>query len=146
MRSRCGGWAGGPSNTFSVVGEKSMSSSRSLQTGVYGSRRLIKRYSYLTVYSLIVFAAIVFQVSATVTWTYGSVRASRSLHRVLLDSLLRSTFRSVLNGIAVDDTELMFRWLDVTPTSRVVARCTQDIQAGDRHISSRISESAPDIS
>lgn len=23
------------------------------------------------------------------------------------------------------------RWLDVTPTSRVIARCTQDIQAGE---------------
>lgn len=25
---------------------------------------------------------------------------------------------------------MVFRWLDITPTSRVIARCTQDIQAG----------------
>lgn len=25
---------------------------------------------------------------------------------------------------------MLDRWLDVTPTSRVIARCTQDIQAG----------------
>ncbi len=25
---------------------------------------------------------------------------------------------------------LLFRWLDTTPTSRIIARCTQDIRAG----------------
>jgi ABC-type multidrug transport system fused ATPase/permease subunit len=31
-----------------------------------------------------------------------------------------------------------FRWLDKTPTSRVIARCTEDIQAVDGSISNQV--------
>ncbi|KAJ7745467.1 P-loop containing nucleoside triphosphate hydrolase protein [Mycena maculata] len=45
----------------------------------------------------------------------GTFRASRTIHRDLVHSFLGTTFR----------------WLDVTPTSRILARCTVDIQAVD---------------
>ncbi|THH01300.1 hypothetical protein EW026_g1369 [Hermanssonia centrifuga] len=70
----------------------------------------------------LVLGVVLFHISASLTWTCGSIRASRSIHRQLLTSLLGSTFR----------------WLDVTPTSRVIARCTQDIQAVDGDIASNL--------
>ncbi|KAF9007748.1 P-loop containing nucleoside triphosphate hydrolase protein [Hymenopellis radicata] len=48
-------------------------------------------------------------------FVYGILRASRSLHHQLVQSILGTTLR----------------WLDTTPTSRVIARCTQDIRAVD---------------
>jgi hypothetical protein len=47
--------------------------------------------------------------------------ASRKIHDRLVVSLLGSTFR----------------WLDQTPVSRVIARCTQDIQAVDGSVASQ---------
>ncbi|PPQ71821.1 hypothetical protein CVT26_007735 [Gymnopilus dilepis] len=45
----------------------------------------------------------------------GVLRSSRVIHAQLIDSVFTSTFR----------------WLDETPTGRIVARCTQDINALD---------------
>ncbi|KAG1858585.1 hypothetical protein C8R48DRAFT_775022 [Suillus tomentosus] len=45
----------------------------------------------------------------------GSMRASRTIHKKLVQSVLGTTLR----------------WLDTTPTSRVITRCTQDIRAID---------------
>ncbi|KAF4617652.1 hypothetical protein D9613_005677 [Agrocybe pediades] len=45
----------------------------------------------------------------------GSLRASRRINRLLVDSILGSTLR----------------WLDETPTARIITRCTQDIRAVD---------------
>ncbi|KAG2065985.1 P-loop containing nucleoside triphosphate hydrolase protein [Suillus decipiens] len=45
----------------------------------------------------------------------GSMRASRTIHKKLVQSILGTTLR----------------WLDTTPTSRVITRCTQDIRAID---------------
>ncbi|RDB25958.1 ATP-binding cassette transporter abc4 [Hypsizygus marmoreus] len=50
---------------------------------------------------------------ASVAYIFGTIRASRKLHSDLIASVLSATLR----------------WLDVTPTSRLIARCTQDIQA-----------------
>jgi ABC-type multidrug transport system fused ATPase/permease subunit len=47
--------------------------------------------------------------------TFAQIRVSRVVHNKLTGSLLSSTFR----------------WLDTTPTSRIIARCTQDIQSID---------------
>ncbi|KAF8201224.1 P-loop containing nucleoside triphosphate hydrolase protein [Mycena galopus ATCC 62051] len=49
----------------------------------------------------------------------GIIRASKSIHRDLIDSVLGTTLR----------------WLDTTPTSRVITRCTQDIRAIDNSVS-----------
>ncbi|TFK76776.1 hypothetical protein BDN72DRAFT_873327 [Pluteus cervinus] len=48
-------------------------------------------------------------------FVYGQVRASRTIHRLLIDAILGTTLR----------------WLDTTPISRVIARCTQDIRSLD---------------
>ncbi|KAJ3558885.1 hypothetical protein NM688_g664 [Phlebia brevispora] len=70
---------------------------------------------YLGMYSILVVSAILSYVYGQVVYTYGSLRASRVLHHTLVSALLGSTFR----------------WLDTTPTSRVITRCTQDIEAVD---------------
>ena len=49
-----------------------------------------------------------------IIFVYGALRASRTIHRDLVTSVLGTTLR----------------WLDKTPTSRIITRCTQDIQAG----------------
>ncbi|KZT36273.1 P-loop containing nucleoside triphosphate hydrolase protein [Sistotremastrum suecicum HHB10207 ss-3] len=48
-------------------------------------------------------------------FTFGMVRASRSLHQRLMNSILTCTLR----------------WLDTTPISRVLTRCSQDCQSID---------------
>ncbi|KZP30629.1 multidrug resistance-associated ABC transporter [Athelia psychrophila] len=74
---------------------------------------------YLAVYVLsLAFDAAVFTVGSVI-WLYGALRVSRSIHKELVDSVLGTTLR----------------WLDKTPTSRVVARTTQDIRALDGPIS-----------
>ncbi|KAH9041259.1 hypothetical protein EDB85DRAFT_1921835 [Lactarius pseudohatsudake] len=70
---------------------------------------------YLTVYALILLGYSVY--------VYGAVRASRTIHRTLIESVLGTTLR----------------WLDTTPTSRVITRVTQDIRALDGPISNTFS-------
>ncbi|KAH9929015.1 P-loop containing nucleoside triphosphate hydrolase protein [Epithele typhae] len=50
--------------------------------------------------------------------TTGSLRASAIVHKRLLASVLGTTLR----------------WLDMTPTSRIITRCTTDIQSIDNNI------------
>ncbi|KAI1792393.1 P-loop containing nucleoside triphosphate hydrolase protein [Ganoderma leucocontextum] len=52
-------------------------------------------------------------------YVYGSIRASKIIHKDLVATILGSTLR----------------WLDMTPTSRIIARCTADVQAVDTSIS-----------
>jgi ABC-type multidrug transport system fused ATPase/permease subunit len=71
-------------------------------------------------YYLGIYGTIVVFIVSTYIWTDGmstfaQIRVSRIIHKKLTGSLLSSTFR----------------WLDTTPTSRIIARCTQDIQSID---------------
>ncbi|KAK0192566.1 hypothetical protein F5146DRAFT_1040501 [Armillaria mellea] len=50
-----------------------------------------------------------------VVYVFGTIRASRSIHQMLMVSILSTTLR----------------WLDITPASRIIARCTLDIRAVD---------------
>lgn len=70
---------------------------------------------YLTIYILMLCAAITMYCVGYAFYYVGSIRASRDIHKRLIDSILGTTLR----------------WLDKTPTSRVIARCTQDIRAVD---------------
>ncbi|TFY83125.1 hypothetical protein EWM64_g881 [Hericium alpestre] len=70
---------------------------------------------YLTVYCLLVLTSIVLYSGAFVNYVFGQLRASKSVHRKLIESILGTTLR----------------WLDTTPTSRVITRCTQDVRAVD---------------
>ncbi|KAG5648264.1 hypothetical protein DXG03_006223 [Asterophora parasitica] len=76
-------------------------------------------FYYLSVYGSLLAVSVALYCISFVVFIYGAIRASRSIHKQLLESILGTTLR----------------WLDVTPTSRVIARCTQDIRAVDGPIS-----------
>ena len=52
-----------------------------------------KRCSYLGMYCVIVLLAILSSVYCTLVYTFGTLRASRTIHERLVKSLLGSTFR-----------------------------------------------------
>ena len=65
----------------------------------------------------------------------GTQRASRSINAKLVDSVLGSTLRSVrLAGSGFLTDILCSSWLDETPTSRIITRCTQDIGTVDGNL------------
>ncbi|EIW62518.1 multidrug resistance-associated ABC transporter [Trametes versicolor FP-101664 SS1] len=70
---------------------------------------------YLSIYGLLVFATIASYAVAWLFYISGSMHASRIIHSKLVTSILGTTLR----------------WLDTTPTSRIIARCTADMQAVD---------------
>ncbi|KAL4243414.1 ATP-binding cassette transporter C [Abortiporus biennis] len=70
---------------------------------------------YLSYYALAVFASFLFYSTSNATFTIGANRASRIIHDLLIKSVFGTTFR----------------WLDRTPISRIIARCTADIQSID---------------
>ncbi|EKM51069.1 uncharacterized protein PHACADRAFT_199901 [Phanerochaete carnosa HHB-10118-sp] len=81
----------------------------------YATKNDVDAPYYLVMYSAIVVVTTIFFLTQSLTDSWGRIRASRAIHRELAESVLGTTFR----------------WLDVTPTSRVITRFTQDIQAVD---------------
>ncbi|KAI0085661.1 hypothetical protein BDY19DRAFT_964983 [Irpex rosettiformis] len=75
----------------------------------------INPLKYLTVYSLMLISGIILYFAAYLIFVYGCLRASRTIHENLVLSVLGTTLR----------------WLDTTPISRVITRCTQDISTID---------------
>ncbi|KAL1740785.1 P-loop containing nucleoside triphosphate hydrolase protein [Schizophyllum fasciatum] len=82
----------------------------------------VKPLYYLGLYSLIVIAAVVMNCVVYICYTLAALKASRAIHTKLLQSILGSTLR----------------WLDITPTSRVIARCTQDIRSIDDGVQNQL--------
>ncbi|KAJ3772853.1 hypothetical protein FB446DRAFT_788322 [Lentinula raphanica] len=72
-------------------------------------------FHYIGIYCLILAGAYVSYTSGVIIYIIGTIRASCSIHKELIASIFGTTLR----------------WLDTTPTSRVIARCTQDIRAVD---------------
>ncbi|KJA13742.1 hypothetical protein HYPSUDRAFT_72890 [Hypholoma sublateritium FD-334 SS-4] len=70
---------------------------------------------YLGQYTGILCTMIVVYMLSYIFFIYGSMRASKTINTVLVESILGSTLR----------------WLDETPTARMIARCTQDIRTVD---------------
>ncbi|KIJ62235.1 hypothetical protein HYDPIDRAFT_176581 [Hydnomerulius pinastri MD-312] len=70
---------------------------------------------YLKLYALILLIPCIMYSPGYMIYFHGALRASRMLHKRLMDAVLGTTLR----------------WLDTTPTSRVITRCTQDIRAID---------------
>ncbi|TCD68817.1 hypothetical protein EIP91_009684 [Steccherinum ochraceum] len=70
---------------------------------------------HLTVYSLQVLLSIIVYFIGAAVLVNGCLKASRIIHQRLVGTILGTTLR----------------WLDTTPISRVITRCTQDIQAID---------------
>lgn len=81
----------------------------------YGTHMHVDAPYYLAMYAVIVAATITFFLTQSLTDSLGRIRASRAIHRELVSAVIGTTFR----------------WLDKTPTSRVVTRFTQDMQAVD---------------
>ncbi|KAH7102271.1 ATP-binding cassette transporter [Auriculariales sp. MPI-PUGE-AT-0066] len=72
---------------------------------------------------LLIVCSIVYSIGLG-TFMFGAVRASRSIHNKLIDSILGTTLR----------------WLDVVPTSRVIARTTTDLRSVDGPLSGLFSD------
>ncbi|KAI0258309.1 P-loop containing nucleoside triphosphate hydrolase protein, partial [Gloeopeniophorella convolvens] len=70
---------------------------------------------YLSIYCLIIVSTVALFTIEYMNYVFGTIRASVSIHEKLINSILGTTLR----------------WLDKTPTSRVIARCTQDIRSID---------------
>ncbi|KAI0803028.1 hypothetical protein BC629DRAFT_1491319 [Irpex lacteus] len=70
---------------------------------------------YLTVYSLMLLSSVGLNVVAYIIFVYGCLRASRTIHEKLILSVLGTTLR----------------WLDTTPVSRIISRCTADISTSN---------------
>ncbi|KAH9918376.1 P-loop containing nucleoside triphosphate hydrolase protein [Epithele typhae] len=73
---------------------------------------------YLGMYSLIVMVGMVNTAFIIVYYVFGTIRAGRIIHEKLAVSVMGTTLR----------------WLDKTPTSRIIARCTEDIEAVDTRV------------
>ncbi|KAJ7497652.1 hypothetical protein FB451DRAFT_240230 [Mycena latifolia] len=84
----------------------------------YGQGTPVPAGRYLGGYSALQLGSIITYTVYFLFFTLGSFRASRTIHRQLVESVLGTTLR----------------WLDVTPTSRIIARCTVDISAVDGSI------------
>ncbi|KAJ7770817.1 hypothetical protein DFH07DRAFT_1057900 [Mycena maculata] len=76
-------------------------------------------FHYLGIFSILLLICMIIYAVSFVFYTLGAFRASRSIHKQLVESILGTTLR----------------WLDITPTSRVIARCTVDIRTVDGPIS-----------
>ncbi|KAL4247270.1 ATP-binding cassette transporter C [Abortiporus biennis] len=70
---------------------------------------------YLGLYCANVALSITFFLISFPLFMLGTLRASRAIHKMLIDSMFGAPLR----------------WLDKTPASRIIARCTQDIAAID---------------
>ncbi|KAI0344132.1 multidrug resistance-associated ABC transporter [Trametopsis cervina] len=75
---------------------------------------------YLAMYLAIIALHVSAAAAKNVVFVLGSLRSSQVIHRLLVESVLRSTLR----------------WLDRTPSSRIIARCTQDISSIDGPVAS----------
>ncbi|KZV76920.1 multidrug resistance-associated ABC transporter [Peniophora sp. CONT] len=70
---------------------------------------------YLGIFTVFVALGCVTYTVGVTVYVFGIIRAARKIHRELIHSILGTTLR----------------WLDTTPTSRVITRCTQDIRTTD---------------
>ncbi|KAJ7690181.1 hypothetical protein B0H17DRAFT_1331449 [Mycena rosella] len=70
---------------------------------------------YLSIFVGIVLASSVSMATVFMFYVFGLLRASRVIHTHLIESILTAPMR----------------WLDVTPTSRIIARVTNDVRAVD---------------
>ncbi|KAJ7042608.1 hypothetical protein C8F04DRAFT_1252025 [Mycena alexandri] len=77
-------------------------------------------FYYLGIFCILMGVALTVYAVSFVFYTMGVFRASKSIHAQLVESVLGTTLRRV-----------PLIWLDITPTSRVIARCTVDIRTVD---------------
>lgn len=91
--------------------------------------------SYLLTYSSLLLVATLVYCADYLFYLVSSLKASRTIHRQLVKSVLGTTLRCVYScNLVFSYWFLPWSWLDETPTSRIVARCTQDIRSIDDQI------------
>ncbi|KAH8120523.1 hypothetical protein DFH11DRAFT_1560461 [Phellopilus nigrolimitatus] len=73
----------------------------------------------LAVFSLILLSGVITYLVGYIVYVRGSIKASRVIHKSLIEAITGTTLR----------------WLDSTPSGRIIARCTQDIRAVDGPVS-----------
>ncbi|PPQ71819.1 hypothetical protein CVT26_007733 [Gymnopilus dilepis] len=78
----------------------------------------------LLLYSSILLISTAIYVMTSLIYNSGTLKASRSINAQLIHSVLRSTFR----------------WLDQTPISRIITRCSQDIARIDDNLAESLSK------
>ncbi|EIW53706.1 multidrug resistance-associated ABC transporter [Trametes versicolor FP-101664 SS1] len=79
----------------------------------------VSLHHYLTRYTSMIVVSMIMVVFFVIWFVYGTMRASKVVHQKLIRSVLGTTLR----------------WLDRTPTARIITRCTEDIQTVDDGIS-----------
>ncbi|KAJ7236948.1 P-loop containing nucleoside triphosphate hydrolase protein [Mycena rebaudengoi] len=94
-------------------------SNRSVSVCEFGKT---KRKRYMTLYIANTFGAIFFFSMVWIMALFGKLRASTTIHKRLIESILSAPLR----------------WLDITPTSRIIARVTNDIRAVDDSIGDQV--------
>lgn len=57
--------------------------------------------SYLTVYGLILLAAVISYTVGSGVYVFGALRASRSIHRNLIESVLGTTLRCIFKCLGI---------------------------------------------
>lgn len=77
---------------------------------------------YLSIFVAIVFSSTMALVAVFIHLVFGQLRASKMIHKNLIGSILSAPLR----------------WLDVTPTSRIIARVTSDVRAVDDSLANLI--------
>ena len=87
-------------------------------------------HSYVSLYSLGQGGIVIFLSVSYLIYVLGALRAARIIHSKLITSVFGATLRCVYCSkeyrFTIDQWD---RWLDTTPASRIITRCTQDIQA-----------------
>ncbi|KAJ3920632.1 P-loop containing nucleoside triphosphate hydrolase protein [Lentinula edodes] len=90
---------------------------------------------YLGIYVIMLFFVIILNAGTTGIYISGAIRGSRRIHKQLAEMILGTTIRRVHSQtFVINDANVSSRWLDKTPTSRIVTRFTQDINAVDTFI------------
>ncbi|KAH7101421.1 ATP-binding cassette transporter [Auriculariales sp. MPI-PUGE-AT-0066] len=82
--------------------------------------RAVRVHRYLAGYAVLLITGSIIYSIAHATFVFAVLRASRSIHNRLVQSILGTTLH----------------WLDIVPTSRVIARTTTDLRAIDGTMSS----------
>ncbi|KAJ7283175.1 P-loop containing nucleoside triphosphate hydrolase protein [Mycena rebaudengoi] len=77
---------------------------------------------FMTLFIGIIFVVLLFFSAVFIMVVFGQLRASKTIHQRLIASILSAPLR----------------WLDVTPTSRIIARVTNDIRAVDDSLVSHL--------
>ncbi|KAJ7748587.1 hypothetical protein B0H16DRAFT_1692067 [Mycena metata] len=84
----------------------------------YGHGATVPVFKYLGAFVALLLGSLAVSIANNVYFMFGSFRASRTLHKQLITSVMGTTLR----------------WLDSTPTSRIITRCTEDVSQVDNSI------------